>query len=609
MGGGLGSASGSALDFIASPKDVVEAILSWVGTPAVGIPLAISILLLVIGIGYLANRVGTQALQTGTIRKAHRMSEEASRQLSEWALRGLKDRDPRFSERSFLARTRTVFQAVQEALSSQDLAAVRCHLSAGVRERFEVRSVLQRAQGYRDRLEHVEFVSGEIAAVASDQFFDAIHVRVTGRAKNDRVDLKTGAVLRHNTDEPFTEYWTFMRRPGAKTLAKGGLVEGNCPSCGAALRLSDAGQCEYCRAVVTSGDHDWVLTKIIQENEWTGSGGPVRIRGYDALSSKDPAFCLIALEDRASVIFWRLVKTVFTRNLSAITGVAHPDYLAGLGDLFTLGGNRDWVVYHEAAVSAVEAREIAVNEVDGFDRVKVLVVWSARDATRGPDGAIAEAGECMLRTEYYTLVRKSDAPTPEKSSFRVAPCRGCGAPDEGTQMGICSSCGAPTNDGSRDWVLNSIGLFPASAFAASADPSQPAVAPAAVLAAMAKAMFADGVGDKAETALLQSFARKLGVPVEVLPQIIAAARSGASLPTPSSREEAQGMLEAMARTALADGSVTKEERQLLDRFGEWLWYSPADVGRILADEKLLLYRHSKEIIRNIRKGGAPSVTR
>ena len=35
-----------------------------------------------------------------------------------------------------------------------------------------------------------------------------------------------------------------------------------CPHCGAPLDLNQSGVCSYCHSVVTSDDHDWVLTKI-----------------------------------------------------------------------------------------------------------------------------------------------------------------------------------------------------------------------------------------------------------------------------------------------------------------------------------------------------------
>jgi len=609
-GGSSGSGSGGDLDIIFFVFEIVFWLLELcIDAPAIGVPLTVGIVLFVMIGAIFTKRKGVDVVQTRTIRKAQRMSEEAGRQLSDRSLRTLIQRDPELSEEKFLARTRLVFLAAQAAWSRQDLAAVRHYLSAGVRERFEVQLELQRAQGYRNRLENVVFLFGQIAATATDRHFDTVHVKVTGRAKDDYVDVKTGTVIRHNADGPFTEYWTFMRRPGAKTLAKGGLVEGNCPNCGAALRLSDAGQCEYCRAVVTSGEYDWVLTEITQESEWAKARDPAHIPGCDALSGKDPTFSVAGLEDRSSVMVWRMIRAIFARDLSSMTCVAHPDCLTRLAGLLAPGADQRWTIYHEAAVGAVEVRDIAVDEPDGFDRARVLVTWSARDAKRGPDGAIAEIGERALRTHCYTLIRRSDVVTPEKSSFHATPCPGCGAPEEGGAKGACPFCGAPTNDGSRDWVVRSIDLLPASAVAEFGRAAQPSVAPVIMLSAMVQAMCADGVVDPKEEALLQHFARRNGIPEEKVREIVAAVRADAPLYLVPSRDETIALLGAMARMVLADGKITNEERKLLDQFSESQGCTRASVAYALGCAKTALYRESKQIIREVKREAVPAGAR
>jgi len=44
----------------------------------------------------------------------------------------------------------------------------------------------------------------------------------------------------------------------------------NCPNCGAALKINAAGVCEYCSGKITSGDFDWVLSKIEQDESYAG---------------------------------------------------------------------------------------------------------------------------------------------------------------------------------------------------------------------------------------------------------------------------------------------------------------------------------------------------
>ena len=43
-----------------------------------------------------------------------------------------------------------------------------------------------------------------------------------------------------------------------------------CPNCGAALKVNMAGVCEYCRSKITSGEFDWVLSRIEQDEAYAG---------------------------------------------------------------------------------------------------------------------------------------------------------------------------------------------------------------------------------------------------------------------------------------------------------------------------------------------------
>ena len=43
-----------------------------------------------------------------------------------------------------------------------------------------------------------------------------------------------------------------------------------CPSCGAPLDLTMAGNCERCGIHLTLGEFDWVLSKIEQDESYSG---------------------------------------------------------------------------------------------------------------------------------------------------------------------------------------------------------------------------------------------------------------------------------------------------------------------------------------------------
>ena len=36
----------------------------------------------------------------------------------------------------------------------------------------------------------------------------------------------------------------------------------NCPNCGAPTKITSSGKCEYCGSIITTGEHDWVLSGL-----------------------------------------------------------------------------------------------------------------------------------------------------------------------------------------------------------------------------------------------------------------------------------------------------------------------------------------------------------
>jgi hypothetical protein len=95
-------------------------------------------------------------------------------------------------------------------------------------------------------------------------------------------NIKTGKlVFGDRVSRPFAEEWTFQRSVGVATSHKPGTLESTCPSCGAPVALTQIGECRYCKAAVTSGKFDWVVSRIEQENEVEGSrsdGGDVGVQ-------------------------------------------------------------------------------------------------------------------------------------------------------------------------------------------------------------------------------------------------------------------------------------------------------------------------------------------
>lgn len=562
--------------------------------PLIGIPLLIVFIIVVAKAGRSA-RAGAQ----------YRTIAQVGQQVSARLQAGLPDRlgeirrrDTAFTDAAFLQRAGQAFMEVQKAWSDQDLGAIRRFVSDGVRERFEIQIAMQKAEGIRNRLENLAITGSRIVAVASDSHFDSITVEFSAQASDLEVDLRTGRILRTKTTEPFSELWSFLRKPGTRTLQKPGLFEGFCPNCGASLELSDAGRCENCDSVVTSGDYDWVLAEITQATEWTNGGDPSLVPGFDAMSAKDPAFNLQHIEDRASVIFWRYVGGNFEGRPDPLKKVSTPEFIPGFEQTLRLAREGDWwLFFRDAAVGGVDVQRIVPDSGDGRDRIDVLVRWSGRNAQRNPAGQTRNPGDRSIRPSVFVLVRNASVTTSAEMSFLSSHCQGCGAPYAGGDSGGCDYCGRPLNDGSQDWVLESIGRFdPSSIRAAQVNTLAKAslVPPDVLIASMASAMFADGQVDAKEEELLRSLASSRAVPQQRIDEILSTARAGGStLPVAPTREQASEILGAMARMALADGRLSSEEVELLGRFAESTGLARADVSMVVAKQRSLLYAEAK----------------
>ena len=61
--------------------------------------------------------------------------------------------------------------------------------------------------------------------------------------------------------------WTLIRGAGVRGAPR---TDATCPNCGAPLVTNMAGECDHCGAKLTRGDFDWVLSKIEQDDSYTG---------------------------------------------------------------------------------------------------------------------------------------------------------------------------------------------------------------------------------------------------------------------------------------------------------------------------------------------------
>lgn len=181
----------------------------------------------------------------------------------------LTKKDPAFGWTAFQARVTAIFHAFYQGWNLRDLAGVRPYLSDNLMTTQRYWIETYKAQGLRNVCQNPRVAGIHIARVRSDKLLDAITVRVYAACIDYTVD-QVGNVVGGNKhkERQYSEYWTLIRASDRQGTPREDPV---CPNCGAPnIHINMAGQCGHCQTHVTSGEFDWVLSRIEQDEVYEG---------------------------------------------------------------------------------------------------------------------------------------------------------------------------------------------------------------------------------------------------------------------------------------------------------------------------------------------------
>ncbi|MGN6370437.1 MAG: zinc-ribbon domain-containing transport protein [Phycisphaerae bacterium] len=371
------------------------------------------------------------------------------------AIQSLRNTDPAFDPTRFYARIETAFLAIQNAWSTQNLDPVRPFISDAILERFSIQFDEQKFLGYRNLMKNVSVESVRLASVESDHLYDTATVRI--RASAIDMELTPDGTLRGGspTTEPFTEYWSFLRKRGAQTVNQG-LIEGHCPNCGAQVDINQNANCPHCNALLKSPQYDWILTEITQADEWQPTAA--RPTGLQDLLQRDPHFTTADLEDRTSVMFWRLRLSDRLPSPDPLRKIAIPAFIQRFAARFPAdaAGNRQ--VYLDCGVGSVTTLALAPGnpQSNESDHALVEVRWSGILYRLHPHAAPQKTAADNLFYSWYILKRSPSARTDPEKTISSAHCPNCGAPLSNTASNACDYCNTVLTDGTHGWLLDHV---------------------------------------------------------------------------------------------------------------------------------------------------------
>ncbi|MBZ4422050.1 TIM44-like domain-containing protein [Myxococcus sp. RHSTA-1-4] len=523
-------------------------------------------------------------------REAERRTQVSQGDVTGW-VNALKLRDPAFELQPMLDKSRWLFLELQKAWFQRDMTPVRPFLSDATWQRFNVQLQLLAAQGVRDAIADFQVLDVQLIGLEQSQWFDSIHVRIHARMRDTDVpasysDAQATEAARQARPESFTEVWTFVRKPGAQTRVGADLYQGKCPNCGAPYAGGAANRCEYCGAVVNSGNYDWTLSEITQGVEHEHFLKPVD--GLLQAREADPALNLEMLEDRASLLFWRWIDAQSRGDTKPLAKVANAEALQRLGgeleDLRRKGRRR---VFLECAVGSVDVRTFEVDPA-GHDRAHVEIRWSARMGV-GPANERPPQLPTVPQRFVFTLTRKHGARTNTDNGMSTDRCPQCNATLTDSAASTCDFCGTQLGSGERDWVLES--ALPYEAWSVARDQRYQAVvlreavaaekalehaaAPRAdvvmdvqerqrLLYMMAAIAAADGQVSGGERKLLKLCAERWGVEWANVEMALGAGPQLFERLVPRGTPEAEVFLRNIVEMAMVDGRIDRKERRMLE---------------------------------------------
>ena len=575
IGGGEHYDSGNSSSDSGGDASFLIDILVWLifRHPTVGIPLTIILI-----VGYFIWKKANDG-DTSTRKAIDKAEAEARTHVTASAVDGwvsaLKAKDPNFDLMKFFDRTKREFLELQDAWFKRNLEPVRRYLSDATFQRLVTQAKLMELLGVRDALADPQVLDLQIIGLEQNDAFDTVHIRVTAQVCDDDApanfsDVQAQVLAKKKKPEQFTEVWSFVRKPGAQTRVEGDVSQGKCPNCGAEFSGGAANTCEFCGAIVNSGHYDWVLAEITQGSQFQPH--PQVPDGFAKARQTDPTLTTEALEDRASLIFWKWVESQTLSDVGRLAKVASPSFQdevkGGLDHLASQGKQKFFV---ECSVGAVNTQQLSL--LDGKDVAAIEIRWSAKIGI-GPKGGKPPALPSQPQRYVMLLERASGAKSTD-TGMSTNRCPTCNAPLTDNGQPTCEFCGAQLASGEKDWVMQDFGSWewwrskggqPAASRTSSVAQRVPDKDERERLVYLMAAMaMADGVVDEKEKALLKMASERWSVPwANVELALNAPPTSMFNKLIVKGSSEAESFLRELVQVALADGKIDSREKKMLE---------------------------------------------
>jgi predicted lipid-binding transport protein (Tim44 family) len=329
----------------------------------------------------------------------------------------LRVRYPALDAAEITVAARTAFVALRTAWGAMDPSPARPVMTASGVDALTSAIAALRERGLRRATDDPLLEKCTVVSATPGDEWASVTVRVVATTVDADVD-GGGAAVRGSLQPRRMGSDLVLRR----LLHRDGDVS-RCPRCGAPLRASVAGVCDFCREAVAGGGGDWLLDSVPELAETAqaapaapaapiaaaAAGTAPAAAPLDALRTHDPDVSLAELLARARECFYAVEGAIARGNADGAAACVSPQFLDGMRATFATlaAAGRHRVL---AFIDVEDAELVDAGIDDDGERAVVRIDVSGEDAViEDGSGAVVEGSAAQRRWSEAWTLRRSGA--------------------------------------------------------------------------------------------------------------------------------------------------------------------------------------------------------
>ncbi len=354
------------------------------------------------------------------------------------------------------SKAKAAFFLIQESWSNKNLKRMRRFISDGVYQRFNAQFAMMNLLDQTNRISDVR-VLGILPVKYTEQgAYECIDIEIQAAATDQFVSHKYSEFNSPGGTESFIEYWSFIRRRDCKR-DKDIFHRDECPKCSGPLteKLMETARCPYCGVYINSGEFDWVLSEITQQEDYIAHAMTLESEdrlsaSVDAIHKKDPHFAKQILEDRASNAFLQVIIGISKKSLQHVQRFSTPSYFEKAKQDLAVKN----FIYNRLYLNSVDL--IAI-EFIGEDLIQAQVQVTNSFQRVSLENEMVSFIDPQIVTHHSQVILQHQlSASPSKGSIYANACGACGANQKDNLNATCDYCGSVLNDPKGDWIIQDI---------------------------------------------------------------------------------------------------------------------------------------------------------